>query len=209
MWLRQLRILGCASKMKPSLCSAALKTIVDGWCTPGNFGNTVGSCPFCGSEENDKLEHFATCAGVGEAVRFAWRIDMPSLDRHLVPYSADDDCWAVKHMFCLASVYNSCRHGRHFPNRRTNHLGLVLLYVLILLYRAIGQPAVFAHFCPMVAVIELYSGLSSKCGCLCFQAHFYCFLRRPIDALSSKTVAECVPFLRRTHASHLVPASRE
>ena len=114
---RALRLLGCASKMKPSLCSAALKTIVDGWCTPGNFGNTVGSCPFCGSEENDKLEHFATCAGVGEAVRFAWRIDMPSLDRHLVPYSADDDCWAVKHMFCLASVYNSCRHGRQFSKQ--------------------------------------------------------------------------------------------
>ena len=78
-------ILIISFKTKPAWLSAVVKTCVDGWCTPANFGQPLAMCSFCKQDEADELSHFASCPALLEVAERWYSADWPSIDMHFCP----------------------------------------------------------------------------------------------------------------------------
>ena len=81
---RSLALLNLVRGTFPAVAAATLKTVLNAWCTAGNFSNEEGICVFCGLENSDHLNHFSHCEVLSSTASKCFKHFLPCVDRHLV-----------------------------------------------------------------------------------------------------------------------------
>ena len=107
---RSLAFFNAVRGSPPAVISATLKSVLNAWCTAGNFGATVGPCVFCQTVGCDTLDHFAVCAQLCRVAGQCLHASLPEVDRHLVPVHGTSYVSAC-HMYFSLLCYNRCRTG--------------------------------------------------------------------------------------------------
>ena len=87
---RAIALLSIVRGAFPAATATALKTILNAWCTAGNFSSAVGACVFCGLENGDSMEQFSKCGHLNDVAQRCCRQALPEVSVHIAPMRASN-----------------------------------------------------------------------------------------------------------------------